>query len=562
MSPYRARRWYITSLIALVIARFMFISHDDIVAQPYDEAAYIGQAAAWYWKNHYIHWTYSRQPGYPLFLAVGSLLGIPARLVIEGVWIGATLLLVHVVGLAGVGRLGRSILVALLLFHPITTNLFRHALSENLYTCLLLIMLAALAAANTRTNRREMARWSVRAGLAAAVAGVTRQETVLIYALVGCCGLLTIKSWVLRTLPRQLAARRLLIACAMPLAMVFATEHVVRLANLVRIGAYVTYDWSLPGFKDLYRTMLSITPEHPDPRVPIPREVREKAAKASPTYSRLLEIMTKDDRCATYIRVGEKTTGVPGEPGSYNLWLMREAAWILHNDAFRDARETDEFYRTITRELRSAQDRGELPRRWTPLAFIPPDWGQLAVAIPRSFPACWRCMTEVGFVRGADSPDLPAEDVARFDAVAQRRAAARRTDHTAILYRNGAVARLDDWKRSIASTLPWLSVLAMGLSVLGAACAQRLRRTLPAAWYWLSALLWAAFVLRLLLVATLDATGVVASTRYMFPSAAILMPLGVLGAHAIAIFVRTLRTHRSNGTEAKAGETVLLATPT
>jgi hypothetical protein len=538
MTRPRAPSWSVVILAALVVFRFILIAHDEIRAFPFDESAYIGQAGAWYWKNQYTDWTYSRQPGYPLFLAMGSLLGFPARLVIEALWIGAALLALRAMTVAGIRRGLQVLAFALLVFHPFPTQLFCHAYSENLYTAALLIALPALAIAITRRSRQSMFRWGLLAGAASAIAGITRQETVLVYLLISFAGAIVIKTWLLGSIPRRLAVRRLLVGCALPLSIALSAEHAVRAANYSRIGAYVTYDWSLPGFKALYRTMLSIPPESPKLRVPIPRDVREKAAAASPTYARLLDTMTSDPRCESHRRAGERTTGIPGEPGSFNLWLMRDASWILHG-GFQCARDTNDFYLGIVRELREAQNHGVLPRRWAPLSFIPPQWGQLAGSIPRSLPACWRMMTRISFHRG-EPFEVADVDRKRFDAVALRRHALMQPEPVfgVHMHRRKVIDRFDAIKRGLADVLPILSIVAIGLAGIGAVVSQFLRRHLPPSWFALAAMLWAAFVLRMLLVATLDATGVLASHRYMFPNAAILVPLAVLGLHAIICFAR------------------------
>lgn len=536
MPPNRAQRRFTLALAIIIVARLIFIAHDEIRAAPYDEAAYIGQAAAWYWKNGYSDWTYSRQPGYPLFLALGSLLGIPARLFIEAAWIGMGLLLIRVVRAAGLGRVPTIALFTLLLFHPLATQLFCHALADNLYTIALLSMLAALAMALSRTSRVEIKRWGILAGATGATAGITRQETVLVYVLFCIAALLIVKMRFVNKLPARLAKRRLLFACLIPLGISISTEHAVRLANFARIGAYVTYDWSLPGFKSLYRTMLSITPDSPRLRVPIPKDVRDKAAAASPEYAKLLAAMS-NQRMASYWNVGSRTTGIAGEPGSFNLWLMRDAVWLFSETPFRNAREVNDTYQRIADDIRKAQDEGRLPRRWAPLSFIPPDWGQLALDVPSSIPTCWQLMTHIGFERGDPYPVGEVERL-RFDSVALRRKALMNFDNGSVLHRTKVVERFDNAKRALAAILPALSWAALAAAVIGSIAAQWVRKRLPAAWYILMSLLWAAFALRLLLVATLDATGVLASHRYVFPNAVLLVPLGVLGAFAVFEFAK------------------------
>lgn len=429
---------------------------------------------------------------------------------------------------------GRLLLLAALLFHPIPTQLFCHVNSENLYTCSFIVLVVSLAMGMTHRNRRGMFRCGLLAGFSGAIAGISRQETVLVYVLIVLSGVLIVKAWVLQRVPRRLVFRRLALAFALPLAMAIVAEQAVRARNQARIGMHAMYDWSLPGLASLYQAMLSVPPESPRLRVPMPLDVRERVASASPLYASLLELMNTHPRCEPYRRVGETTTGVPGEPGSYNLWLMREAAWLLHDDRFADAREANDFYAAVASEIRAAQDRGALPRRWAPLSFVPPEWGQLPLEVTRSIGACWTSLTRIGFSR-VEPGEVAEDDLLRFDAVALRRSALLRPDPAPGVYwhRPRVVQRLDRVKLAIAGALPIATAACLVIAALGGVAARFARAPVSHSWYALSALLWAAFVLRLLLVATLDATGVLASTRYMMPSAVVLVPLTVLGLHAL-----------------------------
>jgi hypothetical protein len=225
---------------------------------------------------------------------------------------------------------------------------------------------------------------------------------------------------------------------------------------------------------------------------------------------------------------------------------MRQSAWFLHEYEFASARETDEFYWSIVREIREAQERGELARRWAPFSFVPPEWGQLVRAVPGSLPACWRAMTRIGFVRG-ERNDVEQDSRERFDAVALRRGALVRREpaYGVHLHREQVVARFDAVKRWLAGLVPAMTVVFLVVAVAGAVAAQFVRRRLPPVWYVLTTMLWGAFILRLGLAALLDATGVVAVPRYMFASAVMVVVLGVLGLCAVMTLIRSRSQKRA-----------------
>jgi hypothetical protein len=322
------------------------------------------------------------------------------------------------------------------------------------------------------------------------------------------------------------------------MGLTFATVQCVNLANWRHIGAYVGCDWSLPGFKELYRTLLAIPPEHPRLRIPIPADVRARAAAVSPTFARILPIMQTGERCAAYRRDGALTTGIAGEPGSFNMQSIHDAIWELHGDRIASAAEFDRFCRQIVGELRSAAERGQITLRWVPLSFVPPEWGQLALAEPRAEPVCWDRMTRIGFNRAQLYPVGPVEKQG-FDAMALRRSAL-----VALQHRGGSlpgpVERSDAIKRALGGCWPGVSwaLVAAWLGGWGAALwawRRMPRGTIDPAWWALATLLAGSLGLRVLLVATLDACGVPASDRYMFPAAAVLLPAGVMGLRAIVV---------------------------
>lgn len=559
------RGWWRFAFIALVILRLVYISHDEVRALPYDSQAFIMQARAWYWGNGYTNWAYTRQPGYPLFIALASMLGVPLRLAIEAAWLAAVVIAMRATALIGLRPSGRVLLAALLLFHPFTTELFTWALADTLHACAWLAHTMALAAATISASWRATLRWGWTAAIAGAVAANSRQESVLVYALAGVtlavvAGVAMLERRRMRRAQHEETqpaatnkslrsglplAHRLTAAFILPVTIVFASEQAVKSANRARIGAYVAYDWSMPGFKALYQTMLSIPPESEHrTRVPMPREVRERAAAASATYASILPEMETGERCMPFRDAGETTTKTPGEAGSFNLWSMREAIWTIHGEQIHSAADYDAICWRIVRELRAAQDAGRLGRRWAPLAFIPPEWTGLLQEMPQSLATCWAFMSRIDFTRGEPYP-VEARAVRGFNEMALRRGALmelQRPPRVGLVDEKGpwqhrsTVAKLDAVKQGIAARWTIVSWILLGATALGWAFAIASRqRTIPLAWWTIATIVLASLAMRLLLAMTLEATGVAASHRYLFPSAVMLAIAGVVGLRGVAI---------------------------
>ncbi len=542
----RAASWVKWALAALIVLRLVYISHDEIRVLPHDATAYIMQARAWYWGNSYSNWAYTRQPGYPLFIAASSMLGVPLRLAIEGVWIASVLVVVRACVKIGLRPRGGVLLAALLLFHPFGTELFNWVFADTLYTCAWLVYTVSLGMSAGGREPRSMLRWGVLAAGAGAVAANTRQETVLVYALAMVTGGLVLASawWgrgAARGFVRRCVRDRLIAAVLLPSVSVFASVQGFHAANYTRIGAHVGYDWSLPGFKALYQTMLSIPPEEPRLRVPIPRDVRERAAAVSPMFAAMREEMERGEICAGFRRAGARTTGIEDEPGSFNLWTMRESIWVVWGDTIKLAADYDAICWRVVAELQAAQDRGELGRRWALMSFIPPEWDQLPMACARSLGTCWSILAHVKHSRWEERAVEPR--IARaFDEMGLRRSSLVQMNNPdpppkGVWQHRGTVKNLDAIKDGIErgwSVLVWIAASAWLGGWLMAW--NRRRRGVPGAgesWWMLASVCGASLIMRTALVCVLDATGVEASHRYLFPSAVLLVVAGMLGSRGM-----------------------------
>jgi hypothetical protein len=537
---FEVPRWLKWALGVFIVLRLIFISHDEIRVMPHDSQAYIFQARAWYWGNNYNNWAYTRQPGYPLFIAASSMLGVPLRLAIEGVWIAAVLIAVRATLRIGLRPVGGLLLAGLLLFHPFSTELFNWAMADTLYGCVWLAYTMALGMAIASRESRSMLRWGALAAVAGAVALNTRQEGVLVFALALAACAVAMGAWCVRRargVSLSTLRDRLIAGVLLPIVVTFAAQQAIHAANYARIGAAVGYDWSLPGFKALYRTMLSIPPQDPRLRVPIPSDVRAKAAAASPIFAAMREEMERGAVCEPFRAAGSHTTGLADEPGSYNLWTMRESIWLVWGESIKSAADYDAICWRVVGELRSAQARGELGQRFAPMSFIPPEWGQLLVKVPMALPTCWRLMTRIEFTRG-ERYRVEPRVVRGFDEMALRRSALVRgpADQRAdkgVWQHRGTVASLDGVKRALDRAWPVVSWMLL-VSWLGGWClALRAcwlgRRGPSEAWWLLAGVCTISLAARVLLVALLDVTGVEASHRYMFPAAVLLVLAGILG---------------------------------
>lgn len=543
--------WIVLALIAW--AKLVLVSHDEIRALAYDSVGYLGMAAARYWGAPYDQWHFTRPPGYPLFVALGGSLGLPLRVWIELAWLASASLAARGLRAAGVGPWGCVLGFALLALHPTPTVVFGTVYADTLYTCGLVALVSSLGLALVGAGRG----WCWATGTTGAIVANTRPESIVVYGLLAVgAALLALEWWRGRVAGRERALaprssqalwRRGAWAVALPLAIVFASEHAVRARTWLHTGAYVSHDLALPGLRSLYRALLSIPPESPSLRMPIPRAVRERAASASPAFAELSRVMETTPWLRHYSNAARDQLGVEGEFGAWTIWALYEAS-AMAGDWPRDARERDARLTRAAREIRAAQASGRLERRWAPFAFVPPEWGELARALPDAARACWRQVRRAPYTR-TQAERLPQEEMALFDGVANRRTALlalqRGESPPGFSWIGPAtVARIDAFKAALGRALPAFSWVALivGLGGGSSGLIAVRRGRLPRGFVVLAALVWAAIVSRFALLMVLHAAGVDAQMRYTMPCAVLLAVALVLGLRGLLVWARPARS--------------------
>jgi hypothetical protein len=562
--------WWIVLTCALKLA---LVSQSDIVMRYADEYGNAYIASGGYFGNPYGNYSHTRQPGYPLFLAAGTALGVPARLSMELVWLAA----VSVVGV-GLRRLNVPLVIAgaaiaVGAFAPSMFSLLARLLPDGLYAASFLVFIVALIVAAVGPASAGHApagsrwRWSLLAAVAAAINAHSRPESVLLFGGLALVGLLMVLRGVVQRSPAELllAARALVPVIVLPLLAIVGSGAAIRQANLATVGLNATFDLDAPGFKSLYKALLEIPPKQPRLDLPIPRDVRDLAYANSPTLKQLEPYLDGDKLIPDYQNACFNSTGVKGEYGTWSLWGIRRAAFVMKQYQWKNAGELDAFFQTAADELRSAMATGALPRRFVLHPYIPPEWSQLATGVPRSVAAC----ISVSAQPDADAPPdtMKPRDADLFNSVALRRPAldfARETPGRAphLWHKPPVRERLASIQARLVRLGPPLFYAASAalLMALPLALLVLVRTALgrhPSPHAGLATLIVVAFALitaRTLLLALVDATGVPSQHRYMVPGvvlAQILLPVTLLFIVRVTL-LDPLRQARARTTRSSA----------
>jgi hypothetical protein len=292
----------------------------------------------------------------------------------------------------------------------------------------------------------------------------------------------------------------------------------------LHMGAYAVSNIRMPGFTALYNELLAIEPENDRPYWPIPRDVREKAYEASPTF-RQLKPHLEGRALQVYSALAEASTPVKGDFGVFTFWALRMAPQDLRH--WESADHIDRFYAQAAAELQTAREAGRYPSRRVWAAYVDPDPMVWLPNLRGGLELYWMFLTQ------PEPEQLPPEDPgvepAIFDAAALRRQTL--TLDNRALWTAKSRPELLEGKRAVARLLSVASiagvVLTPPLLVLLSWRFIRRRDTVTFLPLALVLLLAFAFATRFIVMVLLHAVAFGAEGRYILPVAPLLPLLAV-----------------------------------
>jgi hypothetical protein len=531
------KRWFLVGAILASCLKLLLVSHREILDFGWDPIGYLGNAGAWYWGGEWTMFSHMRMPTFPLLIATSTALGLPLRLFTEALLIGAAAVAARAAFACGLSRVSSLLVFVGVLLEPWTFRQFDTVVPDPMYACFA-VMLVAQAAIVVEALRRSLPRvgpvlWPV-AWLAffAAMAGTVRQETPVLFAPLGAAFACVVASqWLEHRRWRSLISKRTLAgALALLVAPMLGLKCLTLAyswANYRDIGLFHPTDFLSPGYAKLHKALLSIPPTLGpfDPRVQVPLDVRLRAYEASPTL-RQLEPWLEGQGLR---QVGPQTKDVSPDRDEWGAWLvfgLRESGFKLKK--WSTAGEMDAFFAQAARELRDAQDRGQLPRRWTPVSFVAPEWAGLREQISISARESWGLVTggpEI-FARFY-SREIGTHEINMYDHVALRRQGLARLNRlkgesdsaVQLTHWHGPRVRqfMDQaWQRIMSTraaifTWTWWLVPAW----CGFLAWRSWKRRALSPMFVLLAIIGTLAAARFAVVALLDASGVWTQTRYL-----------------------------------------------
>jgi hypothetical protein len=409
------------STLGLVALALWLTVDQEVVAldSPHDEQFFLQRARCGYWFDQgYTHFSFIKEPIYPLFAGICYLLGIPLRLATEGVYLGAA-------GFFSWSMVRRRpqpwwglLVFGTCVLHPMRFAVFRQTTADALYPSLLLLSLGALLRQIQDAAQPAPWRRGFFSGLALGLLWNTRAERPLVALILLCFLAAGAYNACRRASTWKIALQQWLAEWALPPVVVAVVALTILSANYARFGVWATRDLNAPGYWAAYQALVAIQPDRSLRCVPVTREARAKAYTASPSFRELQPYLEGQlgERYASYGR--QYYDLPPGEiAGGWFCWAVRDAAAEAGHCG--SAEESEAFYRKIAGELHAAAAEGRLPTRAVLPFSLDPDAANYLPYLPSSAAKLWnRCWTS------EEPPALQDHltDIRQlFDTVAHRR---------------------------------------------------------------------------------------------------------------------------------------------
>jgi hypothetical protein len=494
-----------------------------LIGSPYDAGLFVRLANAILagdWLGRFDALTLAKGPFYPLLLAGCAAAHLPVQAGIEAVYLTGAVLMARVVARLSGRAWAGALCLALLVFNPACTDWSVGALMREPLYCALTLLVMALAARVFLCCGGVW--WGVGLGAAWAAFWLTREEGVLLAPSVA-----VLAAWYFRGLFRRLRGGTTVVVPLRPAVAAVMIGLVLILSvcgiNQHYYGVFRSNDFQAGAFPRAYGALARIVPDKWQRLTPISRDMRARAYAVSEA-ARELQPFLEGDSAHFTADVRCEETGQPvchDIPGASFMWALRDA--VARAGYYDNARRADGYYKRLAREIDAACNAGALrclpPRDGlmppldvrdaspvlSSLAHVAWDMLLLGRAGPLVMPST---------AEGAEASAYAA--VTRGSAISPQARVSRQANGDL----RWPVMRAAAWVMETGSVVATPAALIW----LGVFAARGFRLT--EGWVLAIALL-LAVILRLGLLALLDATSIERQFRYESPAVALLIVFAI-----------------------------------
>jgi hypothetical protein len=309
--------WWL-SVSVLSLCKLWVVAGEDSMAQSEDGWSYAISTTRMIWGEDGA--LPSHPAGFPFIAGLVAQFGLPWRMGLELLYLGACAYVARrLISLAG-SRLAGLMAFLVLAWHPWTLSGFRDYMSDPVMTVLLLALLGSMFG----ILRRPATEWTWPAF--AQTGGIlflwewSRQEGPLVYASYGLFVALAVAAARRDTNRKGQDIRRMAVLLAAPLVIVIGLSTAVKGIYYQQSGVFAKASQHSAGLSKLMDALYRIKPEQELRYAPVTRQSLRAACEASLTLKRFEGVLLNPDAGATHL--GESMSKIPGEFGSCLHWLL------------------------------------------------------------------------------------------------------------------------------------------------------------------------------------------------------------------------------------------------
>ena len=406
----KQNQFFIFSFIVLIsIIKITIVSGNEIIAMPYDPYQYVEFAKILYWRGHNLPF---RPAGYPLWIALVYITGIPLRIATEFLLLFSCSFFVIVLRSFKVGPVVCCMVFFSMIFHPFSLVCFDYTYNENLYAPMLILALSFIFISLKSKTRKDSILFSLLSGICFAIIWHTREENILIlYAL-----MLILISKVTICFYNKIGITDCFKRCLVLISPIATVLIIINLA--VYSINYYKYDYWGQGspqpkwVKSALIALTKIKPSKPIRRIAVTKEARKIAYQVSPTFNELKPYLES-------MAAGEEKEGEFDSAGF--IWALRTAVSKVKRAGY--SKKIRDIYLDIASEIEDAIEKKIIPSRiilFNPL--INPAYEAWLMNLPESFIRVYKLLL-IGYKPSIDNHlVVPQNIVDMFDDVTNRRA--------------------------------------------------------------------------------------------------------------------------------------------
>jgi hypothetical protein len=318
-----------------------------------------------HWLGPYSNLTLTKGPGYPLFLAANSIIGLPITLMQSLLYAAACTIMASTL-YQMCGRISVALVTFLILeWHPAILE-YRTIIRDDISAAQVLLILSCCCRfLFLETSLQRRLAWAITGGLMLGWAWITREDSGWI--LPGLFVMFGLHLLRLRNENRAMAAISGSIAAfgASSLAVVGTIAAV----NLAVYGTFLEVDFKSPSFLKALTVLQSVRVGDPVPHVPVPDKVRQAVYKVSPAFASLEPYFDGPGKVWTGAGCEEMPSTCGDFAGGLFEFALRDAT--ASRGYYATPASAADFYDRLWREVHQACRSGQLTCRQSLIPFLP-----------------------------------------------------------------------------------------------------------------------------------------------------------------------------------------------